>query len=97
MFKPVIEKAKRILTANSHEVPDKINSPAHYKLDGLNIESIDIIFAVVRKIENGVIAVCVANVLKYVIRAQKKNGLEDYKKARKYLDWIIKEYEKHDK
>lgn len=76
---------------------DSINSPSHYKLEGLDIESIDVIFAVVRDINNGVIADCVGNILKYVMRAEKKNGLEDYKKARKYLDWCIKEKEKGEK
>lgn len=72
---------------------DNVNSPNHYKLEGLDIESIDVIFAVVRSIKNGVIADCVGNILKYVMRAEKKNGLEDYKKARKYLDWCIEEKE----
>jgi len=31
----------------------------------------------------------IGNVLKYVMRAEKKNGIEDYKKARWYLNWII--------
>lgn len=76
---------------------DNINSPNHYKLEGLDIESIDVIFAVVRGINNGVIADCVGNILKYIMRAEKKNGLEDYKKARKYLDWCIEEKGKENK
>ncbi|CIO44328.1 gp29 [Streptococcus pneumoniae] len=31
--------------------------------------------------------------LKYILRHQKKNGLEDLKKARKNLDWLIEEME----
>ena len=31
--------------------------------------------------------------MKYLIRAEKKNGLEDYKKAKTYLDWFLKECE----
>ena len=76
---------------------DNVNSPNHYKLEGLDIESIDVIFAVIRGINNGVIADCVGNILKYVMRAEKKNGLEDYKKARKYLDWCIEEKGKEEK
>lgn len=72
---------------------DVIKSPSHYKIDGLNIESKDVAFGVIKNIKNGKIAACVFNVLKYVIRAEKKNGLEDYKKAREYLDWIIEEKE----
>ena len=33
------------------------------------------------------------NVLKYVAREKHKNGLEDLKKARFYLDWLIKNEE----
>lgn len=37
-----------------------------------------------------------ANVIKYVFRHSKKNGVEDLKKARHYLNMIIEEYEKKD-
>ncbi|RSI51554.1 DUF3310 domain-containing protein [Streptococcus sanguinis] len=33
------------------------------------------------------------NAMKYLLRFQKKNGLEDLKKARKNLDWLIDEME----
>ena len=66
---------------------DNINSPKHYKLPGLNIESIDIIRAILGKYFKWF---CLGNIIKYILRAEKKNGLEDYKKARKYLDWLIK-------
>ena len=36
---------------------------------------------------------CVANVIKYVSRYKRKNGLEDLKKARWYLDHEIKKLE----
>lgn len=35
----------------------------------------------------------VANVIKYVARADKKNGLEDLKKAREYVDMLIADKE----
>ena len=66
---------------------DNINSPKHYRLPGLNIESIDIIRAILGKYFKWF---CLGNIIKYILRAEKKNGLEDYKKARKYLDWLIK-------
>lgn len=34
------------------------------------------------------------NVIKYVCRYKKKNGLEDLKKARHYLDFLIEKEEK---
>ena len=70
---------------------DKIKSPNHYKLEGLGIESIDIIKSRLGK--DGFKAFCVGNVIKYILRAEKKNGLEDYKKSRQYLDWVIEEAE----
>ena len=30
------------------------------------------------------------NTLKYLLRERNKNGIEDLKKARKHLDWLIK-------
>ena len=64
------------------------------EIDGEKINTLKMVQAVVRPIENGVVASGVKDVLKYTIRAEKKNGLEDYKKARFYLDEIIKELEK---
>ena len=69
---------------------DNVNSPKHYMLDGLGIEVKDVIFEVVKDMK-GEEAVCVGNILKYVMRARKKNGIEDYKKAYKYLGYLLKE------
>lgn len=91
------KEVEKIIEKTFEIFKDNVNSPNHYKLEGLDIESIDVIFAVVRGINNGVIADCVGNILKYVMRAEKKNGLEDYKKARKYLDWCIEEKGKEEK
>ncbi|MEJ8751642.1 DUF3310 domain-containing protein [Lagierella sp. ICN-221743] len=68
---------------------DNIKQPSHYKLDGLNVESIDVIKAVLGK--DGFKSFCIGNCLKYLIRAEKKNGLEDYRKCKVYLDWILEE------
>ena len=40
---------------------------------------------------------CEANVIKYVCRHANKNGVEDLKKARQYLDMLIHEYETNTK
>jgi len=72
---------------------DAIN-PTHYK-QGL-IEAIDAIAsATVNK--KGIIAVCTANVIKYLWRCEDKNGLEDLYKAKWYLDKLIAEKEKQNK
>ena len=36
------------------------------------------------------------SILKYLLHYRKKNGLEDLKKARKHLDWLIELEENHD-
>lgn len=57
----------------------------HYKDQG--IQPIDYIFA-------NKLGFCEGNVIKYVTRYQKKNGVQDLKKARHYLDMLIEELEK---
>ena len=69
---------------------DNVKSPKHYILEGLGIEVKDIIFEVTKDMK-GKEAVCVGNILKYVMRARKKNGIEDYKKAYEYLGYLLKE------
>lgn len=67
---------------------DSVKHPSHYRLEGLKgIESIDIIQAVLG--EEGFKKFCRGNALKYLIRADRKNGLEDLKKAAVYLRWEI--------
>ena len=38
---------------------------------------------------------CLGNVIKYISRYRKKNGIEDLHKAQVYLDWLIKAEEEH--
>lgn len=67
---------------------DTVNEPPHYNQAG--IECIDAIAAATSG-KTGIEAVCVANVIKYLWRYELKNGVEDVKKARWYLDRLIKE------
>lgn len=67
---------------------DNVNSPNHYKIPGCDFESIDIIRA---RLGLGTSFFLEGNVIKYLIRAEKKNGKEDYEKARKYLNWLVEE------
>ena len=73
---------------------NNIKSPEHYKLEGLNVESIEVIKSVLG--QEGFKSFCKGNIMKYLIRAEKKNGLEDYKKAKTYLDWYLEECDKND-
>lgn len=68
---------------------DEIKSPKHYQLDGLEIESIDVIKAILGN--EGFKAFCHGNALKYLTRALKKdNELKDFQKAQQYIKWYIK-------
>lgn len=67
------------------------NAPPHYNQAG--IECIDAIAAATSG-KSGIEAVCIANVVKYLWRYELKNGVEDVKKARWYLDRLIGELEK---
>lgn len=85
-----IEDTQEFKDKHKHQ-PDTNNiKPNHYKLNikGQDIEVMDIIDAVVKGMD-GRKGYIVGNILKYVCRAEKKNGLEDYKKARTYLDMLI--------
>lgn len=64
---------------------DNVNHPNHYKTGG--IETIDYIRAKLG--DEGTVAYCMGNVMKYTSRWQDKNGLEDLKKADWYLDYAI--------
>ena len=66
---------------------DNVNSPAHY---AGKVECIDAIEAAVEGLE-GLEAVCTANIIKYVWRQKRKNGLEDIRK----LIWYANKLEQH--
>lgn len=71
---------------------DKVEKPKHYVLNikGNEIQVIDIIDEVVKDY-SPVESFKVANILKYILRAKKKNGYEDFKKARKYINMLVGE------
>lgn len=70
--------------------PDMVNHPNHYTQGG--IECIKAIEASMPP--DGFQDYCKGNVMKYVWRFRQKNGLEDLKKARVYLNWMIESVEK---
>jgi hypothetical protein len=69
---------------------DSVNHPIHYKSG--DMETIDVIKNFTSDVK-GFQAVCMGNVIKYITRWNKKNGLEDLLKARTYLNWLIKDVE----
>jgi len=82
-------KKKRImettitLTGDTTLDHDQINNPVHYNHSG--IECIEAIEAMTENM-SGATAPHAANVLKYMWRHEYKNGLEDIRKAKWYLD-----------
>lgn len=61
---------------------DKVNHPSHYETG--SFECIDVMIET-----QGVEAVmnfCICNAFKYIYRHKRKNGVEDIKKARWYID-----------
>ena len=72
---------------------DVVSKPEHYNTNlPEGVEVIDIIAAQTASL-SGMQAVAQANLIKYTLRWQKKNGVEDLKKARAYIDRLITEVE----
>ena len=80
---------EQLLDAFYADKTDMVNHPPHYNKAG--IECIDAIRAATG---DGVAHYLQGNILKYLWRYRYKNGSEDLKKARWYLDKLIEEHEK---
>lgn len=62
----------------AHYTPDDpVNHPRHYRSHPSGIECIDVVEPM---------GFCLGNVVKYVWRADQKNGIEDLRKALWYLE-----------
>lgn len=70
---------------------DNVNHPDHYQ-NIAGVEAIDILNDVVKDLP-GEQAAMLWNSMKYLFRFQNKNGVEDLKKARNYLDYLIADIE----
>lgn len=69
--------------------PDPVNRPAHYTSGGIEcIDAMQAAFGV--EVVKGF---CLCNAFKYLWRHRNKNGVEDLKKARWYLNRLIEEVE----
>ena len=73
--------------SETNKALDKQIGGSHYK--DLNIQPIEYILS-------NNIGYVEGNVIKYVSRWQSKNGIQDLKKARHYLDLLIEHLEKED-
>ena len=72
---------------NEENKDDMVNHPSHYKTKS-GLETIDVIEAFTDDL-NGIEAVDTGNILKYICRWKRKNGIQDLEKARWYLNHLI--------
>ena len=68
-----------------------VNHPDHYRGD--RFECIDVMEEVFG--QKAVESFCICNAFKYLYRHKRKGGTEDLKKARWYLDRVIRAREEH--
>lgn len=66
---------------------DMVNHPPHY-ISSYGLEVINVIEAFTANLK-GIEATDTGNVIKYICRWKNKNGVEDLKKARWYIDHLI--------
>lgn len=79
-----IKSTTRKACKTGHTTPDPVHAPAHYTSGG--IEVIDILRAKLSPDEfRGFLK---GNVIKYTLRAELKNGQQDYQKAGVYMNWL---------
>lgn len=91
-----VKSIKDFFGRKKPNIDDAVRSPKHYKLPGLNIESIDVLRSVLTPEEFK--GFCRGNALKYLIRAGKKDSeLQDIKKAGVYIGWCIDTIQDQDK
>lgn len=67
---------------------DMVNNPDHYQTKN-GLEAITVIEAFTEGLE-GIEACDTGNVIKYILRWKKKNGIEDLEKTKWYLEHLIK-------
>lgn len=70
---------------------DMVNHPPHYK-SAAGLEVIDVIKAFTSDL-TGIEATDTGNIIKYICRWKHKNGVEDLKKARWYINHLIEQVE----
>lgn len=66
---------------------DNVDKPLHYQG---KVECIDCIESATEGLQ-GIEAFCTGNAIKYLYRWKKKNGVEDLKKAKWYIDKLLNE------
>lgn len=93
IYAPKDSPLKVFSTEHEEESPqqnDAVNHPSHYTQG--RFETIEIIEEIAGGYDNGYVAYCVGNAIKYLSRAPHKHAtpVEDLRKAATYLDFAIK-------
>ena len=78
-------------TGDISKKPDMVNHPPHYTSG--KYECIDVIYDVISQHKDPIAAWLTAQIIKYIWRWPLKNGVEDLKKIRFYLDRLIEHEE----
>ena len=84
VFKDADKQVEKLMKLSAKS--DMVNDPPHYNKQG--IECIDAISAALGE---GMEYYLQGNIMKYLWRYRYKNGVEDLKKAKWYLDKVIEE------
>jgi len=79
-----------IMIDGDNSSSDNVNHPPHYGGENDTYETIKVIEAWEMDFVEG-------NILKYLRRYKKKNGLEDLQKSLWYLEYLINKYKSNDK
>ena len=93
----LIALAEKGVNGMTKEDYDVISKPKHYMLfEDKNIEVRDVIAKLVSKLrvdkDSGMFVADYVQLMQYLMRFMDKNGVEDLKKARWYLDKMIETY-----
>jgi hypothetical protein len=78
--------------ARNNRIPNQVGGKGHY--DNMSLEPLEVIEAMGEEYLKGF---CIGNALKYTMRWESKNGLEDLKKAQWYLNYFTEYLERKDK
>lgn len=87
-----MSKYNNVTVECTHDPIDMVSHPPHYQ-SSTGLEVIDVVKAFTADLV-GIEATDTGNVIKYICRWKHKNGIEDLKKAKWYLDHLINEIEK---
>lgn len=96
-FDKNLDNVQKVINRDNEEYQqikgkDNVVSPNHYVTDK-GFEVFDVQEAFIHELK-GMAASYWCNVVKYILRFQRKNGVEDLKKARYYLGKLIEEESK---